>query len=191
MTSWGNRCKQQSGEEFGKYMERMCQPSPLPFGASYLEFPTPPHAPSCAGWPKPCYLCRRSATALLALTLGLFICLSWMSDRLHEKQRKILWRKVVRKQQFPCVTCIFPPSVYFHCLQIYNSISLLLLLFRLLDSLSVCLGCFKSNKKFFSTYFFDFRFNLKPNPRKEISSAFFCTLSKHTRTGKCSFHYCV
>lgn len=79
------------------------------------------------------------------------VYLSWMKviDRMKNKGKFSVWRNVLGKQQFPSVTCIFPSSVYFHCLQIYNSISLLLLLFRLLDSVFICLVCFESNKKVF------------------------------------------
>lgn len=113
-----------------------------------------------------CHSIPHSGTGSVRLSL-------WDESKgLHEKQTKILRRNVSGKQELPGVVCIFPSSVYFHCLQIYSSISLLLLLFRLLDSVFICLGCFESNKKVSLHIFLTSALTLSPVLEKSMFSSF-------------------
>lgn len=76
------------------------------------------------------------------------LSLSCMKETDCLKSKGKFSERVLGKQQLPVVTCIFPSSVYFHCLQIYNSVSLIMLLGLLLSALTHH-GCFELNKEVF------------------------------------------
>lgn len=114
---WGKVLGVAGQEEFEQCRESSCQQSPLSIPAFLTWNSMHPHTPFLP-WITQAMLCVQNSAACPDTWR---VCLLHERNRLPEKQGEIIWRSVLGKQQLPVVTCIFTPSVHFHCLQIHNS----------------------------------------------------------------------